>query len=187
MKNIIAVILFVSISVFAQEMKHDMKDHKMEKDSIVREGEIDLKAIDENKDGKVFQDQMCWNVVSDSAGRCPLCEMKLKEVSLEQAKANLLKNGFKVKDHQMKGEMKKMDNKKDEMKMNKEKTAAVEIWNKNCPVMGEEVDPAVPTVQYKGKTIGFCCPGCDEKFFKDSEQFMTRLNEKGKLKEKIGL
>ena len=50
-------------------MNHDKM--KMDKNSIIREGEIDLSAIDENKDGKVFQDFMCWNVVSDSAGNCP--------------------------------------------------------------------------------------------------------------------
>ncbi|HEX2962706.1 MAG TPA: heavy metal-binding domain-containing protein [Ignavibacteriales bacterium] len=87
------------------------KDHKMsmqgqmmsmgkEKDkdqSIVRKGIIDLKAIDKNKDGKVFQDQMDWNVISDKPGTCPLCKMTLEEVTLKQAKDNLKKNGFKVK------------------------------------------------------------------------------------------
>lgn len=86
-------------------MNHEMKmdsshNHSQmvgEKNSIVREGAIDLSAIDENGDGKVYQDQMCWNVVSDKAGDCPKCGMKLKEVSLEKAKANLEKNGFEVK------------------------------------------------------------------------------------------
>lgn len=84
---------------------HDMKNdsmhkngmHEHMKDSIVREGVIDLQAIDKNKDGKVFQDMMDWNVISDKAGKCPICEMKLKEVTIEKAKANLLKNEFKVK------------------------------------------------------------------------------------------
>ena len=62
--------------------------HKMsdKKDSIVREGVIDLKAIDKNNDGKVFQDMMDYNVISDKAGKCPLCGMKLKEVSLKESK-----------------------------------------------------------------------------------------------------
>ena len=89
---------------------HKMMNHEMKKDSmhnhsgtmneqksIVHEGAIDLSAIDENGDGKVYQDQMCWNVVSDNAGDCPQCEMKLKEVSLEKAKKNLEDNGFEVK------------------------------------------------------------------------------------------
>jgi hypothetical protein len=86
-----------------KQMDHDKmmgSDHKeMMKDnkSIIREDTIDLTAIDENGDGKVYQDQMCWNVVSDDSGECPQCGMKLKEVSLEKAKANLEKNGFEVK------------------------------------------------------------------------------------------
>jgi hypothetical protein len=84
-------------------MDHDkMKDseHKkmmQEDESIVREGVIDLAAIDEDGDGKVYQDQMCWNVISDKAGDCPQCGMKLKEVSIEEAKINLEKNDYEVK------------------------------------------------------------------------------------------
>lgn len=84
----------------------DMKNHKnmnmdsskTQKESWVREGDIDLKAIDKNKNGKVFQDQMDWNVLSDEAGECPLCGMNLKEVSIEKAKENLVKHNFKIKE-----------------------------------------------------------------------------------------
>ena len=83
-----------------QNMK-TMKDstHKMKEEgnSIVRKGVIDLNAIDENKDGKVFQDMMDYNVISDKPGKCPLCGMKLKEVSIKKAKDTLLKAGYKVK------------------------------------------------------------------------------------------
>ncbi|MCL5990656.1 MAG: hypothetical protein M1419_00955 [Bacteroidetes bacterium] len=76
-------------------------EHNKAKDDIkselIREGEIDLKAIDVNEDGKVFQDQMHWNVISDSKGDCPICNMELKEVTLKMAKDNLIKNGFEVK------------------------------------------------------------------------------------------
>ena len=86
--------------------KHtDMKDHNMDMDSsksskssLVREGEIDLQEIDKNKDDKVFQDSMDWNVISDEPGECPICGMKLKEVTLEKAKENLIKHNFKVKE-----------------------------------------------------------------------------------------
>jgi hypothetical protein len=78
-------------------MGSDHKEMMEESKSIVQEGTIDLAAIDENGDGKVYQDQMCWNVVSDDAGDCPQCGMKLKEVSLEKAKENLEENGFEVK------------------------------------------------------------------------------------------
>ncbi len=81
---------------------HQMKDNKEmseEKDSIVHSGVIDLQSIDKNKDGKVFQDVMDFNVISDNPGKCPLCGMKLKEVSLEKAKDILIKNNFKVKEN----------------------------------------------------------------------------------------
>lgn len=76
----------------------DLENHQQGEQSIVREGEIDLTAIDLNKDGKVYQDVMDWNVISDEAGECPLCGMKLKEVTVEKAKENLIKHNFKVKE-----------------------------------------------------------------------------------------
>lgn len=60
-----------------------------------------------------------------------------------------------------------------------DETAAVQIWNKVCPVKGEEIDLDAPTVEYNGKLIGFCCPGCDSKFQKDPEKYMKNLNEDG--------
>ena len=78
-------------------MEHDMKSGSVDDESIIREGEIDLDAIDENGDGMVFQDQMCWNVISDKAGECPQCGMTLKEVTIKKAKENLLKHEYKVK------------------------------------------------------------------------------------------
>ena len=77
-------------------MKNDSTGMMKDKNSIVREGVIDLEAIDKNGDGKVYQDQMCWNVISDEAGECPQCGMKLKEVAIEEAKANLEENDFDV-------------------------------------------------------------------------------------------
>ena len=78
-------------------MHKGMKTDSVDTQSIIRKGEIDLKAIDENGDGKVYQDVMDFNVISDSPGKCPLCGMKLKEVKLEKAKENLLKHNLKVK------------------------------------------------------------------------------------------
>lgn len=108
MKNLIilaiALIVVYSSSIVAQDHKHnnhskmDMKKDTTNAENIIRDKEpIDLKAIDKNKDGNVFQDMMDWNVISDKPGKCPLCKMTLKEVSLEVARKNLIKNGFKVK------------------------------------------------------------------------------------------
>lgn len=97
---IILTIAFSNVIVYAQHEHSNSKviDKKEKKtESIVREGKIDLKKIDKNKDGKVFQDFMHWNVISDEAGKCPLCKMTLEEVTIKVAKENLKKNGFKVK------------------------------------------------------------------------------------------
>ena len=40
---------------------------------------------------------MDWNVISDEPGRCPICNMKLKEFTIEEVKANLDENGFQYK------------------------------------------------------------------------------------------
>ncbi|MBE0539382.1 MAG: hypothetical protein IH620_06690 [Ignavibacterium sp.] len=76
---------------------HQMKSEKSDESLIVREGEINLAVIDKNKNGMVYQDMMDWNVISDEPGKCPLCKMTLKEVSIEQAKENLIKHDYKVK------------------------------------------------------------------------------------------
>jgi formamidopyrimidine-DNA glycosylase len=101
-----AFLILTCSSIFAQDMKnmpmHDMKNMKHEKivnvdSTIIHKGVIDLKKIDKNKDGKVFQDQMDWNVISDKPGKCPLCGMTLKEVTLKSTKKYLIENGFKAK------------------------------------------------------------------------------------------
>jgi len=41
---------------------------------------------------------MDWKVISDDPGKCPLCGMTLKEVSIDAVKKNLIDNGFAVKE-----------------------------------------------------------------------------------------
>ena len=53
------------------------------------------------------------------------------------------------------------------------------IWNKYCPVFGNEVDPETDTVNYDGKKIGFCCPSCINKFKKDPERYLKNLSDDG--------
>lgn len=36
--------------------------------------------------------------------------------------------------------------------------------NAMCPIGKEPIVEGVPTIQYKGETIAFCCPGCSEEF-----------------------
>ena len=82
-----------------KEQMQEMKQKGNNDDilSIVRKGVIDVESIDKNKDGKVYQDMMDWNVISDVPGECPLCGMTLKEVSINEAKTNLEEHGFKFK------------------------------------------------------------------------------------------
>ena len=84
-------------SNYKQKMQMAIKSAKTESDtSIVRKGLINLTAIDKNKDGKVYEDMMDYNVISDKPGKCPLCGMTLKKVTIKQAKSNLINAGFKV-------------------------------------------------------------------------------------------
>ncbi|MCW8804463.1 MAG: efflux RND transporter periplasmic adaptor subunit, partial [Ignavibacteriaceae bacterium] len=93
-----------------QEVKSEKEDGKGKMDdgiekikehdhssSIVHEGVIDVEVIDKNKDGKIWECPMDWNVISDESGRCPICNMKLKEYSIEEVKANLDKHGYEFK------------------------------------------------------------------------------------------
>jgi Cu(I)/Ag(I) efflux system membrane fusion protein/cobalt-zinc-cadmium efflux system membrane fusion protein len=80
--------------VSANIKKEETHNHEA---SIVHSGIIDVESIDKNKDGRVFQDPMDWNVISDKDGKCPLCGMFLKEVTIDEAKMNLKMNGFEYK------------------------------------------------------------------------------------------
>ncbi|MHC5010192.1 MAG: YHS domain-containing protein [Planctomycetota bacterium] len=51
-----------------------------------------------------------------------------------------------------------------------------------CPVMGNEVDPEV-YVDYEGRRIGFCCPGCDAEFLKDPEKYLKIVDEEIRSRE----
>jgi YHS domain-containing protein len=163
--------------------KSNMKMHKMKvmknkehdtsslsDSNIVRKGIIDLKAIDKNDDGKIFQCPMEVNVISDSKGECPECGMNLKEITIQDAKTKLLKRGFSVKESVINQNSKSDD---------KDNQTSLTTWNKVCPVQGEEVDSEAPTAEYKGKVIGFCCPGCEKKFKKDPEKYMKNLSDDG--------
>ncbi len=84
----------------SQDEKHKSDKNLNEQknlSTIVRQGVIDLLVIDINKDKKLWQCPMDWNVISDEKGRCPVCEMKLKEYTIDEVKINLDRHGFKYK------------------------------------------------------------------------------------------
>lgn len=105
MKYIFALSLFLSLSLTTYAGSAVQSDSANAKEKIkvnhsspaAYKGVIDLKSIDENKDGKVYQCPMDFNVLSDKPGVDPKCGMKMKEVTLKQAKGNLTKFGIKVK------------------------------------------------------------------------------------------
>ncbi|MGD8305978.1 MAG: efflux RND transporter periplasmic adaptor subunit [Ignavibacteria bacterium] len=76
------------------EMTMEEHDHSS---SIVHEGVINVVSIDKNQDGKLFECPMDWNVITDEDGRCPVCNMYLKEYTIDEVKSNLEKNGFEYK------------------------------------------------------------------------------------------
>lgn len=43
-------------------------------------------------------------------------------------------------------------------------TTTTVVMNDYCPIMGGKVTDEGGTVVWNGKTIGFCCDGCDEKW-----------------------
>lgn len=98
---ILVIVTFVGCGNDHKGHDHSDMDKQETKvdSSSVHTGVIDLPSLDLNNDGMVYQDPMDWNVISDQPGKCPLCKMTLKEVSLEKAKENLINNGFKVKDN----------------------------------------------------------------------------------------
>ena len=51
-------------------------------------------------------------------------------------------------------------------------TAAIE--QTTCPVMGSPINKAL-FVEYKGKKVYFCCPGCEDKFNAEPEKYVAKL------------
>ena len=51
---------------------------------------------------------------------------------------------------------------------NKTAAAGAAPANSKCPITGKAVDNT-KTVAYKGKTVGFCCGGCPDKWAKLSD------------------
>lgn len=48
-----------------------------------------------------------------------------------------------------------------------------------CPVLGSKLQNKEVYVDYEGKRIYFCCPGCDKQFLENPEKFIKEMEEKG--------
>ncbi len=51
-------------------------------------------------------------------------------------------------------------------------TAAVE--QTTCPVMGGAINKDI-FIEYQGKKVYFCCPGCEDQFKKEPEKYLAKL------------
>ena len=105
----ISFIAIISISCTEQKKEEDPKKMEMKADKqlsehsigdatgLVRVGIINVESIDNNKDGKIYECPMDWNVLGDKYEECPVCGMNLKEYTLNDIKTNLDKYGYKYK------------------------------------------------------------------------------------------
>jgi hypothetical protein len=91
----------ILVTIQLIECNSDNKKHNHNSDKtnnhVEHSGIINVNIIDKNKNGKVYQDQMDWNVISDVPGECSICGMTLKEVTIQDAEENLVQNGFEIK------------------------------------------------------------------------------------------
>jgi YHS domain-containing protein len=55
-----------------------------------------------------------------------------------------------------------------------EVVAAASVEQTVCPVMGGAIDKEL-FVEYKGKKVYFCCPGCEPEFEKNPEKYLAKL------------
>jgi hypothetical protein len=89
---VLFVVLSLSLLSCGNNEDHDSM-HEQETDQvdsqIIRDYNVNVASLDENKDGNVYQCPMDWQVISDEAGSCPLCNMDLKEYSVADARQNL--------------------------------------------------------------------------------------------------
>jgi len=52
--------------------------------------------------------------------------------------------------------------------------ATAETVQKLCPVMNYPINKAI-FVEYEGKKVYFCCPGCPEQFRADPQAYLAKL------------
>jgi len=58
---------------------------------------VDPRNADKNGDGIVYQSPMHWSVIKDVPGNCDICNMRLEEYTVDEAKRNLEREGYRLK------------------------------------------------------------------------------------------
>jgi len=67
---------------------------------------------------------------------------------------------------------------KDASQAAQNKSEAVDVGNKICPVTGEKINEKTEgTYEYQGKIYNFCCPMCIDNFKKDPEKYIKKIEE----------
>ncbi|MHC4310607.1 MAG: YHS domain-containing protein [Planctomycetota bacterium] len=51
---------------------------------------------------------------------------------------------------------------------------AAAVEQTKCPIMDSPINKAL-FVEYKGKKVYFCCPGCEDKFNAEPEKYVAKL------------
>lgn len=54
------------------------------------------------------------------------------------------------------------------------------VFNEVCPISGEPINPNSKTVEYEGKSYGFCCNSCEPKFKADPAKYAAKISADGK-------
>ena len=66
----------------------------------------------------------------------------------------------------------------DSAKAAQNKSGAINVGNKICPVTGDKIDNKTKaTYEYKSKIYNFCCPMCTDSFKKDPEKYIKKIEE----------
>jgi hypothetical protein len=96
--SVIIIAAFIGLTGCSKESNEKMPVTQTQKQpvksdttelSIVRDKNVNVDSLDQNKDGYLYQCDMDYNVISDKPGTCPNCGMELKRVSVAEAKNNL--------------------------------------------------------------------------------------------------
>jgi len=96
----VAVIIaaFIGLTGCSKESNSKVPDNQVQKTaerkdtkdlSIVRDKNVNVASLDQDKDGNLYQCEMDYDVISDNPGKCPKCGMQLKKVSVAEAKKYL--------------------------------------------------------------------------------------------------
>jgi YHS domain-containing protein len=106
---------------------------------------------------------------------CDSTKAKDKSATKQHSKKTAVKGSTMSQDMNMSGE-----DKPEAIKANDPRLKSLGVFNKVCPVLGEEVESDQPAVIYKGKIYAFCCAGCDKKFTANPEKYLKNLSADGK-------